>query len=66
MAFLQSIQPDTYTWIVSGFEDTFALVFEGSKQGNYEQLTGSFLMFPSQFLIFGLVSAELPCNTNHW
>lgn len=55
LAFLQSIQPDTYTWIVSGFEDTFALVFEGSKQGNYEQLTGSFLMFPSQLLdwVFG-------------
>ena len=55
LAFLQSIQPDTYTWIVSGFEDTFALVVEGSKQGNYEQLTGSFLMFPSQLLdwVFG-------------
>ncbi|WP_262352438.1 polysaccharide polymerase [Lactiplantibacillus plantarum] len=55
LAFLQSIQPDTYTWIVSGFEDTFALVFEDSKQGNYEQLTGSFLMFPSQLLdwVFG-------------
>ncbi|MCT3215632.1 polysaccharide polymerase [Lactiplantibacillus plantarum] len=48
LSFLQSIQPDTYTWIVSGFEDTLALVFEGDKQGNYEQLTGSFLMFPTR------------------
>ena len=47
LSFLQSIQPDTYTWIVSGFEDTLALVFEGDKLGNYEQLTGSFLMFPT-------------------
>lgn len=55
LEFLQSIQPDTYTWIVTGFEDTLALIFEGSKQGNYEQLTGSFLMFPSGLVywIFG-------------
>ncbi|MGA3231959.1 polysaccharide polymerase [Lactiplantibacillus pentosus] len=47
LSFLQAIQPDTYTWIVSGFEDTLALVFEGNKQGNYEQLTDSFLLFPT-------------------
>nr|WP_231103691.1 polysaccharide polymerase [Lactiplantibacillus pentosus] len=47
LSFLQVIQPGTYTWIVSGFEDTLALVFEGNKQGNYEQLTDSFLLFPT-------------------
>lgn len=52
---LNIVQPTTYKWIMSGFQDTLALLFQGNTTGNYEQLAGTFLTFPRDLIhwLFG-------------